>query len=505
MRVPLINWSSKGPGNRNLYRYRKSRPRPCQLTKNIIISVFGLILVSVSKHWFKSSQLLSDQKVGFSNEQERCNILSIENPHRILPKMNELDLNGCDLKEIPATIKYATNIRKLDVSSNPLKTLPSELIHCSKLEILFASSCPTILSLPKVLGKMNSITRLGWRSGSLKKIDPDSLPPNLVHLILTNNQIETFDDPQVLNNIRKVRKLMLSHNKLRSFGVEGGLEALKNLELLRLGGNLLNEIPDDLWNLPRLTWLTISGNPCVKVQMTAKVPSIKMSDLKPIGKYLGKGASGKVEQYEWHNKEVAVKLIHGVTSDGNAEDELAVYDAVGATSIQNRVVGCLALLNNERKGVVMEVLPPNLNDFALPPTIETITEDIWENNSQAFSAHFVKNALKDSITALAFLHNAGVSHGDFYAHNMKVDSKTGRVFLLDFGASFFKGQYASHAEKIEVRAFGVLVAELISKLDSKKDALSLKDKLKLLQLQCTNEIVSDRPSLKDVDIFVKTL
>ena len=65
MRVPLINWSSKNPGNRNLYRYRKSRPRPCQLTKNIIISVFGLILVSVSKHWFKSSQLLSDQEVSW--------------------------------------------------------------------------------------------------------------------------------------------------------------------------------------------------------------------------------------------------------------------------------------------------------------------------------------------------------------------------------------------------------------------------------------------------------
>jgi len=488
----------------NTYRRHRNSHRtpPCRMTKVVLTSVLGFLLVFITHRSGPKAP-----KGGLANDLARCSILDLSSPD--LSKMTELDLKGCVLKEIPATIRYATNIRKLDVSNNPLVTLPPELIHCTNLDILFASSCPSMTSLPKVLGKMHSITRLGWRSGSLTEIDPDGLPPNLVHLILTDNQIAELDDVRILQKMQKVRKLMLSHNRLSSFGKDGGVEMLQNLELLRLGGNLLNGIPDALWELPKLTWLTISGNPVTnafKSKMTAKVPSIKMSDVKPTGKDLGEGASGKVELYEWQNKQVAVKLIHGVTSDGNAEDELAIYSAVGSSGIQNRVVGCLALLDDDaRKGVVMEALPPNLDDFALPPTIIEVTEDRWDTSSSAFSASFVRNALHDSIKALAFLHNAGVSHGDFYAHNMKVDRKTGRVYLLDFGASYFKGDYAIQAEKLEVRAFGVLVNELIRFMDPQDDSAALKGKLVSLHSQCTNRNVSERPSISEVEIIVKSL
>eukprot|EP00978_Attheya_sp_CCMP212_P044303 scaffold306497_cov36-Attheya_sp.AAC.1 len=57
---------------------------------------------------------------------------------------------------------------------------------------------------------MHSITRLGWRSGSLTEIDPDGLPPNLVHIILTDNQITELDNVRILQKMQKVRKLMLS-------------------------------------------------------------------------------------------------------------------------------------------------------------------------------------------------------------------------------------------------------------------------------------------------------
>ena len=272
---------------------------------------------------------------------------------------------------------------------------------------------------------------------------------------------------------------MLSHNQLSSFGgKEGktGVEMLQNLELMRLGGNQLTEIPESLWKLPKLTWLTISGNPvtdafAAKSKSNPSVPSIRMSDLKPTGNYLGQGASGKVESYQWQNKEVAVKLIHGVTSDGKAEDELSIYGAVGSSGFSNRVVGCLALLDDVRKGIVMDVLPSNLDDFALPPTIKEVTKDRWDTTS-TFSASFVKNALQDSANALNFLHSkVGISHGDFYAHNMKVDKATGRVYLLDFGASYFKGEYTLKAEKLEIRAFGVLVTELIEVMDPQESLL----------------------------------
>ena len=335
--MATVKRSSKRVGHRPMHsnlRHRTSLRRPpCRTMKVLLASGFALLFIFVTQ---RGQSGIHGTDAMSSIDVARCNILTQPNTADVLPKLTEIDLKGCGLKEIPANIQYATNIRKLDVSDNPIVTLPPELAHCTDLDTLFVSSCRLITSLPTVLGNMQSITRLGWRSGSLREIDPDGLPPNLVHLILTNNQITSLDDRRILQKMKHVRKLMLSHNKIRSFGNDGGVEMLKDLELLRLGDNSLHSIPDELWKLPKLTWLTISGNPIVdafKATATVKVPSIKMSDLKPTGKYLGAGASGKVELYGWEKKEVAVKIIHGVTSDGNAEDELAIYSEIGRAHV----------------------------------------------------------------------------------------------------------------------------------------------------------------------------
>jgi hypothetical protein len=478
---------------------RQSNSSPCLSKRKLLGSLFAqvacfLYLLSVKNEI--TNQFIRKKKSWSDNE--RCSILTRLNDNEI-SNLKEIDLKNCDLQSIPSSIQYATGLVKLDVSNNPLTTLPKELKYCTNLDILFASSCPLIATLPQVLGDMPSITRLGWRSGSLSFIDPENLPPNLVHLILTDNKIQSLSDPQIFHKMKNVRKLMLSHNQLESFGSNGGLEQMRSLELLRLAGNKLNQIPSQLWTLPRLTWLTISGNPVTDAFATQakakKIPSIKMDDLEPTGKYLGEGASGKVELYNWQGKEVAVKLIHGVTSDGKAEDELAIYSLVGSSGLGKRVVGCVAILDDERKGVVMEPLPAKLDDFALPPTIIEVTADRWDSKL-IFQASFVKNALHDAATALNFLHGIGISHGDFYAHNIKVDRTSGRLFLLDFGASFIKGLYASQAEKLEVRAFGILVEELSKLLDPME--INLKEKLLSLHRDCTNGNVDSRPSFDSI-------
>jgi hypothetical protein len=325
---------------------------------------------------------------------------------------------------------------------------------------------------------------------------------------LTNNKIDSIDDVQIFEKLKFVRKLMLSHNNMRNFGTHGGIEKLQRLELLRLGGNKLEMIPDQLWTLPRLTWLTISGNPVVDTFKLLKnaqstLMSITMNDLESTGSVLGQGASGKVSLFKWKGKEVAVKLIHGVTSDGNAADELSIYSAVGSSGLINRVVGCLALLEDgKKKGVIMEPLPSNLDDFALPPTIVEITADRWDTNV-IFTASFVMNALWDAVAALSFLHRNGISHGDFYAHNIKIDRSTGRLYLLDFGASFFKGPFSNQAEKLEVRAFGVLVGELLLLLDPSES--QLRSKLGNLRDQCINVDVSARPNFTSIQSMMDDL
>lgn len=80
--------------------------------------------------------------------------------------------------------------------------------------------------------------------------------------------------------------------------------------------------------------------------------------------------------------------------------------------------------------------------------------------------------------------------------SIKVDRRTGRLYLLDFGASYLKGPYSLKAEKIEVRAYGILVDELTTLLDSKEG--ELRSKLNKLSLECSNPIVNARPTFSDI-------
>ena len=473
--------------------------KPCHLMTILMIAIGSIVFISILNinRDFSYNNLRSGSFL--ANEVKNCKALDTFSQERI-SMIEKLDLSNCNISELPPTIQYATNLRQLDVSNNPdLQTLPLDLGNCINLEILFASSCPGMKRLPLVLGGMVSITRLGWRSGSLVDINYDGLPPNLQHLILTNNNIQSITDQRVFERLVDVRKLMLSHNKISTFGGdEKSLPRLKNLELLRIAGNKLTSIPNELWSLPKLTWLTISGNPVVaKNSVPPKVPWIKINDLKSTGEFLGKGASGEVSSYIWKEQKVAVKTIHGVTSDGNAEDELSVYGAVGSEGISNKVVGCVALLNGERKAVVMQQLPSNFEDLALPPTIIEITVDRWTNWEEniTFSNSFVLNLLYDVARALAFLHdNIGVAHGDVYAHNMKVDRETGHVYLLDFGASYFTGVYSKKAQSLEVRAFGILIHEMIEKLDPSE--IGLGTQLNVLKHECMGKIPLNRPSFQ---------
>lgn len=81
-----------------------------------------------------------------------------------------------------------------------------------------------------------------------------------------------------------------------------------------------------------------------------------------------------------------------------------------------------------------------------------------------------------------------------------MDNKSGRLYLLDLGASWATGAYAKQAEKLEVRAFGILINEL---LDLQQDATTeqgreLRDTLSQLSKSCLDVSVSDRPSFGEI-------
>eukprot|EP00975_Prorocentrum_lima_P056529 11853227-Prorocentrum_lima.AAC.1 len=57
------------------------------------------------------------------------------------------------------------------------------------------------------------------------------------------------------------------------------------------------------------------------------------------------------------------------------------------------------------------------------------------------------------------MHDKGLAHGDIYAHNVLADDD-GRCSLVDLGASFFYRKANMDCEKMEVRAYGILLEEM---------------------------------------------
>ena len=82
------------------------------------------------------------------------------------------------------------------------------------------------------------------------------------------------------------------------------------------------------------------------------------------------------------------------------------------------------------------------------------------------------------LDALVQLHRSGITHGDFYGHNILVQrSDLKQVRLSDFGAAFFydkDARYGKLLQTIELRAFAVLVEEVAALLneDNKKTRLA---------------------------------
>jgi len=131
-------------------------------------------------------------------------------------------------------------------------------------------------------------------------------------------------------------------------------------------------------------------------------------------------------------------------------------------------------VQTDGSAIVLERLPKSTVDLAKPPTIHEVIEDRYAE-STAFApavAHRLLSALAD---ALAYLHAEGVAHGDIYGHNTMTDPEGRCVRLVDFGAAWrYRDCNLDHAlvERCEVRAFGVLAAEVAARTQPSKPELA---------------------------------
>ena len=101
--------------------------------------------------------------------------------------------------------------------------------------------------------------------------------------------------------------------------------------------------------------------------------------------------------------------------------------------------------------------------------------------------------------AARHLHDRGILHGDLYAHNTLVSHN--HALVSDFGAAcvYRANTSLNHKliEKIEVRAFGILLGELVARASAEVDRDTLRS-LKALVHSCTAADVAARPRFEEI-------
>jgi len=412
---------------------------------------------------------------------------------------------SCGLKQFPVEIfDLADTLEILDLSGNGLSSLPDDFHRLHKLRILFCSA-NQFTRLPEVLGKCSQLDMLGFKANKISEVPAAALSPSLRWLILTDNQISEL--PAALGRCTRLQKLMLAGNRLQSLPEE--MAACTNLELLRIAANRFASLPEWLFTLPRLAWLAYAGNPYGESSETGALTQNPIAEIHwqelELQHKLGEGASGVIHQAKWqhpdgHSTDVAVKLFKGsLTSDGLPHSEKSACISAGShpnlISVHGKVHGHPAA----SKGLIMSLVAPEFLNLAAPPSFASCTRDIYADDAR-FTPDTVLRIAHSIASVAQQLHSKGIMHGDLYAHNI-LHNGEGDCLLGDFGAaSFYSTQNKTHAQslqRIEVRAFGCLLEELLQRCETRCD-LSTEtgdalNTLATLQKNCSQEKISSRP------------
>ncbi|NVZ58294.1 protein kinase [Pseudomonas edaphica] len=420
-----------------------------------------------------------------------------------LAGIKRLDLS-CGLTEFPPEIfELADSLEILNLTGNALSSLPDDLYRLAHLRVLFCSD-NAFTELPACLGQCANLSMIGFKANQISHVPAAALPPQLRWLILTDNCISQL--PGELGERPLLQKLMLAGNHLTD--LPHSLLNCKNLELLRIASNRFTQLPPWLLTLPSLTWLAYAGNPveiAVEVASDDATPNIPWAELE-LGEVLGEGASGIIRKALWKPPAlpVAVKLYKGtITSDGSPLHEMQACIAAGLhpnlIKVEGRVVGH----PEDQAALVMDLIDPSYRNLAALPSLASCTRDIYAPGTR-FSAEVALRMARGIASVAAHLHRHGITHGDLYGHNILWNA-AGDCLLGDFGAASFHvtaGTQETRAlQRIEVRAFGVLLGELLERVEEGFN----NEALVALQQSCCQPDVLARPSFEEIEALLHAL
>ncbi|EJL06939.1 leucine-rich repeat-containing protein kinase family protein [Pseudomonas chlororaphis] len=419
-----------------------------------------------------------------------------------LTGLKRLDLS-CGLSEFPREIfDLADSLEVLNLSGNALSSLPDDLHRLTRLRVLFCSD-NLFTEMPACVGQCAQLSMVGFKANRIERVPAAALPPLLRWLILTDNRIEEL--PDELGQRPHLQKLMLSGNRLTR--LPQSLGQCQQLELIRIAANRLSALPAFLLGLPRLTWLAYAGNPleseadAAALESVAQIPWAELD----LQQRLGEGASGVIHQARWQPpgqapSEVAVKLYKGsMTSDGSPLHEMNACISAGRHPNLIRVEGRISDHPEGQNGLVMQLIEPSYRNLAALPSLASCTRDIYDESTR-FSADAALRMARGIASVGAHLHRQGITHGDLYGHNILWNPQ-GECLLGDFGAASFHAladtEETRALQRIEVRAFGILLEELLARVESGLSPLQ-HERLAALVNDCCQPQVLARPGFAEV-------
>jgi len=269
--------------------------------------------------------------------------------------------------------------------------------------------------------------------------------------------------------------------------------------------------------MPRLAWLAFAGNPfCAALeeqalaQGSAALPDIDWSALQ-LHELLGEGASGVIHRAthlaDGAAHDTAVKLFKGaMTSDGLPRSEMAACLRAGRHAHLIPLRGRVSDHPQGSDGLVMDLMDAAFQNLAGPPSLDSCTRDIYAPERRFDLATALRIAA-GMASAARHLHRQGVLHGDLYAHNT-LTTTHGQATLGDFGAAcLYRSDDVALGEKLqrlEARAFGCLLEELLERVDAPAALQPLIADLKTLQARCLNDLPAERPLFAEIEVALLT-
>jgi serine/threonine protein kinase len=147
----------------------------------------------------------------------------------------------------------------------------------------------------------------------------------------------------------------------------------------------------------------------------------------------------------------------------------------------------------------MALISPSYVNLGNPPSMETCTRDVFDATT-VFNGEELLKIAKSIAAVCVQLHHKGINHGDLYAHNILVN-KTAECLLGDFGAASFyavDSALGHTIERVEVRAFGCLLADLLNLVPDNALAYQHRNKWQKLIADCTLLAVKSRRSFAEI-------